>query len=401
LNKIADKAWIGPREGIYWYVLQTWEAAQVAFKRMMRFYLSAPSAFAKKPNESDFSCQFYHGPIISFKSGKNYQDLRIETLNGVVIDEYRQQPPDLWPLVIRPMLAHKNGWADILSTPNGYEHFYDLFNAAKLDPEWATFHAPSTVAPWWTPKEVESARNSMSEDQFAQEILAEFREMGAGKVYLGHGQHNWREICPFSLDGSANDPNVLYAPFLPIVVGMDFNVNLICWELGQQRGNDWWWFDEIALKGSHTQEAVQVLISRVRGHKPGIILVGDATGKANKTSAVGQTDYTIIHKALRDAQIRFEDRTTDSNPPVKDRVNAINARLKAADGSVHLWYHRKNCHYLGRDFDRVSWKENANGAILDQTKDKELTHASDAAGYPVFTLGTEMQNEVGVMRILK
>lgn len=395
LNKIADRAWRGPRDGIYWYILQTYDAAQVAFTRVMQWYLRSPQIFSKKPNESDFSCQFHHGPTFSFKSGKNYQDLRVETLDGVIIDEYRQQHPSLWPMVIRPMLAKKEGWGDILSTPNGFEHFFDIFEAAKADAEWNTFHAPSTIAPWWTEKEVASAKSVMTEAEFAQEIMAEFRDLHVGKAYLTHGPHNWSIHNPFCRSG------LQWSEPLPIVVGLDFNVGSMAWELGQQRGTDWYWGDEIWVKNTNTQECAKILVEKVKNHKAGVILCGDATGNARKTSAAGATDYTILAQALTSNRIKWEDRTPAVNPSIKDRVNTVCSKLRSADGSIHMWLNPDQCPHLKTDLQRVSWKQGTN-MILDQTTNPELTHASDAIGYPIVAMDPMLQSgSVGVMRILR
>lgn len=385
----------GRAGGIYWYILQTADAAEVAFNRQWGMLRPNKQILLEKPNETERSITFFNGSKIFYKSGESFDNLRVETLDGAIIDEVRQQDPKLWSMIIRPMLARRQGWCDFLSTPNGYDHFYDLYQFALTHPdEWACFHAPSSEAWWWSPAELESARSTMSEAEYAQEILAEFRDITRGKAYISHGAHNWREHCPWA-------QGQLFSPHLPIIVGMDFNVGLLCWELGQQKGPEWWWGDEIALRGSHTQEAVQVLINKVRGHKPGIIIIGDATGKANKTSAAGKTDYSIIRTALDQSGIRYEDRTPDSNPLVKDRVNLMNAKLKSAAGVISFFYNRKNCHYLGRDLDRVTWKENATGAILDQTKDHDLTHASDSVGYPIALLSEEFSSGAGTMRIIR
>jgi hypothetical protein len=401
INKISDKAWKGPRQGVYWYILQTYDAAQVAFNRMFNFYLQAPEAFAKPPNKSDLSIQFRHGPTITYKSGKNYEDLRVETLDGVVIDEYRQQHPDLWPMVIRPMLAAKGGWADILSTPNGFEHFYDLFEKAKTDQEWSTFHAPSTVAPWWTEKEIESARSTMSEAEFAQEILAEFRDLTSGKAYLTFGDHNILPTSPFCRDGS------LVHPSLPVVVGLDFNVSPMAWCLGQHRNGDFYFFDEIFLERSHTPEAAKELIYRLSNMRnsgllksyPQVLIAGDSTGSATKTSSAGQSDYDILQRMLTEAGFTWSNVTPTVNPHVKDRVNTVNSKCRAADGSVHLWVNPK-CKYTIKDFQRVTWKEGAN-AILDQVKDKMLTHMSDAVGYPVCALAPITSSmPVGTLKVI-
>src|SRR6185503_20326410 len=89
-----------------------------------------------------------------------------------------------------------------------------------------------------------------------------------------------------------------------------------------------------------TFEAAEVLVIKLQeyGIKQ-ITICGDATGKANKTSASGETDYKIICAALDAAKIRWENITPEGNPLIKDRVNTFNAHLKAADGSVHFWLH--------------------------------------------------------------
>jgi hypothetical protein len=58
----------------------------------------------------------------------------------------------------------------------------------------------------------------------------------------------------------------------------------------------------------------------------------------------------------------------------------MNARLKSTDGTITLFYHPGNCPHLLRDFERVAWKQGAE-SILDQVRDKSLTHATDGVGY--------------------
>jgi hypothetical protein len=382
----------GRDDGIYWYVLQTYSAAEVAFNRYIDL-IRKTEIFLDK-NESERWVRLLNGSTLFFKSGQNYEDLRTETLDGCIIDEVRQQDPDLWTKVIRPMLARRQGWCDFFSTPNGFDHFKDLYDFALEHPdEWSTFHAPSSESWWWTEAELTSAKASMSEDEYAQEILAEFREMGAGKTYKNHGMHNQTLENPFAIRGQH------WSPYLPIVVGLDFNVGLMCWELAQNRGSDFYFGDEIAVMNTDTEECTKVLISKVKDHKPGVILIGDASGNSRKTSAAGKTDYSIIKQALSSHGIKYEDRTPESNPLVKDRVNCVNGRLKAADGTPHLWYHPFNCKYLKRDFERVKWKEGADGAVLDKS-DPLATHATDALGYPITYYSDLLKQQVGMMRVI-
>lgn len=395
-QKLIQRPLEGPRFGHYWHILQTYPAANIVFDRYVRQFpkSSWSELWSKRPNESEMTVFLTGFREVSFKSGKEFNNLRVETLHGAIIDECREQSPELWPMVIRPMLAKYQGWADLYTTPNGFDWFYDLYEAAKLNPEeWGAFHAPSTEAWWWTPKEIASARTSMSEAQFAQEIMAEFRDLHRGKAYINFGNHNLVDENPFAVRGAD------WSQYLPIIVGMDFNVDYMSWHLGQRKANQIYWGDRIYLQNSHTPECAKELVERVRGHKAGVILVGDATGKARKTSAAGETDYTLIEAILQANGIKYENMTPEENPTNKDRVNTMNARFKAADGSISIFVHRTRCPELIRDCQRVTWKEGSD-ATLDKS-DPTLTHATDSIGYPTCVLlPIEDVGGIGKMKVI-
>ena len=375
---MAQRPLTGPRNGVYWYILQTHNAAEIAFNRYVNLFPrdSWAHVWAKRPNESEKTVFLTGGRNVFFKSGENFEDLRSETLHGAVIDECRQQRHELWSQIIRPMLGRHKGWCDFLSTPNGYDWFYDLYTAANNEPnEWATFHAPSTEAWWWSAEEIASAKKTMSEAEYAQEILAEFRDLTAGRAYANFGAHNKLVQNPFVEFGKE------YSPYLPIHVALDFNISPMSWSLAQKKAEHMHFTDEINLMNSNTQEASRLLIEKVKDHKMGLVLCGDATGNARQRAAAGKSDYDILCAMLDDARIKWMNLTPESNPGVKDRVNTVNARLKSASGEVHITVNPEKCPKLVKDFERVTWKENSSSMILDQTKDKSLTHPSDGAGY--------------------
>lgn len=377
INKISKASW--EKDGVYWFIEPTYSQAKVIWRRMYRAFSKSGNAIMRDYNKTDLMFRLLSGSYIFCKSGEVGNNLRIETLNGCVIDEVRQQPPELWQMVIRPMLSTTKGWADFLSTPNGYDSFYDLFNKAKEDTSgtWASFHAPSTANPLFTQEEYESAKRDMSEAQFEQEIMAQFRDIHSGRVYKNFGDHNLLDANPFSPRGAD------WSQYLPIVLGLDFNVTPMAWHLGQQKGNKIYWGDRIWLENSDTSEATEELISKVKGHSPGLILVGDATGKARKTAAAGETDYSIIHARLKEHGIKFQDLTPSENPLVKDRVNTMNARFKSADGVVSTFINKK-LKELIKDCQRCTWKVGSDATI--DKKDPERTHASDSIGYPTCVL---------------
>lgn len=374
---LLKNAWMH-RGHTYWFVSPTYSQALVQYRRLIGALWPCRDIIMKK-NQTELRVKLITGSQIVFKSGDSPNNLRTETLNGVVLDEVRELDPDLWPLVIRPMLSTTQGWASFISTPNGYDSFYDLFERAKADTKgkWAWFHAASTVNPRFLHSELEEARDTLSEPQFAQEIMAEFRDIASGKAYYGYGDHNLLDRSPFTTTGDIS-------PYLPIVVAMDFNLSPMAWALGQARNGDLYFHDEIWLENSNTPEAARELIERVKGHKPGLILAGDATAKAGQRAAAGQSDYDILCQMLDAAGVRWVNMTPDSNPMIKDRINTVNALLLSASGETRLWHHSR-CKKLRKDFQRVVIKQGSSFQE-DQTKDRTLTHISSGVGYAACVL---------------
>jgi hypothetical protein len=393
LNELTKKAWEAPN-GIYWFISPTYSQAKTQYRRLLNMLTPCKEVMSVK-NETELRIKLINGSEIVFKSGESHDNLRGATLHGVVIDEMRDMHPELWPMVVRPMIATTKGWACFSSTPRGYDAFFDLSEKEKTDPEWATFKAPSTCNPLFTQKEFENARAEMSEGFFAQEILAEFRDLHAGSAYINFGDHNLLEKSPFTRDGS------LYSPHLPIVVALDFNLAPAIALIGQERVGDFYWFDEVFVERSHTQEIALEIVQRLKRLKYNqpVVLIGDATGKAGQRAAMGRSDYSIIEEIFAQAGIQYVNRTPDANPQVRDRINVVNSKLKAADGTTHIWLNPSTCPRLRRDLQRVSWKRGLTDK-LDQTTDSTLTHLSDAMGYAVCGLSKLWQPEVGRMRVI-
>ncbi len=401
LNELLKYAW--ENEGVtLWYISPTFNQAVIQYRRLVGMLWRCKNIILKK-NQTELRIKLSNQSQIVFKSGEVKDNLRSETLHGVVIDEVRDQPSDLWKMIIRPMLSTTGGWAVFVSTPRGFDQFYDLAVKAQTDTtgKWEFFKAPSTCNPLFTKEEYEDAKSDMSEGEFAQEIEAEFRNITAGKAYSSAGDHNKRSSSPFCPEGQ------LVSQWLPVVVGMDFNVGHMRWNLGQFRGPVSYWFDQISIENTNTQQCARVLVEKLVALRdqgllkgsPMVKLVGDASGNSRNTKAT-ESDYAIITTALDAAKITWTNDTPASNPPVKTRVNTMNARLKSADGNITLFYHPVNCGSFDRDLDRVAWKNGT--SELDQTTDKSLTHASDSVGYPICVYAPiEATGAVGTLHTIK
>jgi PBSX family phage terminase large subunit len=87
-----------------------------------------------------------------------------------------------WNEVLSPTLIDRKGSAMFISTPKGFNHFYDLNNMEVKDPHWKSFHFTTYDNPYIPVEEIEREKATKPENTFAQEYLADFRKQ-EGLVY--------------------------------------------------------------------------------------------------------------------------------------------------------------------------------------------------------------------------
>lgn len=104
--------------------------------------------------------------------------------NLVVLDEVAFFPmfQDKFDKVIEPTLLTTKGRLIMCSTPNGFNHFYELAQKAQGDSDWFYSHATSYDNPFNDFDELERLKRTKTDDAFSQEYLADFRKM-QGLVY--------------------------------------------------------------------------------------------------------------------------------------------------------------------------------------------------------------------------
>jgi len=119
---------------------------------------------------------------IYLKGSDRPDTLRGVGLEYVVLDEYASMKPEVWEMIIRPTLADVKGGALFIGTPAGKNHFYKLYVDAIKDKkgEWEAFQFNSVDNPLLDPKEIETAKSSMSTQAFRQEFEATFESFSGG-----------------------------------------------------------------------------------------------------------------------------------------------------------------------------------------------------------------------------
>jgi hypothetical protein len=165
----------------YAYVAPTFtQAKDVAWGYLKRFTLPFPDI---ETNEAELRADLPNGARIRLYGAENYDRMRGIYLDGVVMDEVGMIDPRAWPEVIRPALSDRRGWADFIGTPNGYNHFFDLWVTAAKDPDW--FHAMHRASDTGIldAAELADARKTMTPEQYSQEYECSFAAAVIGSYY--------------------------------------------------------------------------------------------------------------------------------------------------------------------------------------------------------------------------
>ena len=114
------------------------------------------------------------GNTIFLKGADRPDSLRGVSLKHLVLDEYAFMKPDVFESILRPALADRKGTMIAIGTPEGRNHFYDMFHGAQDWDGWERFHYTSFDNPLVDKSEIEHARSTLPAWAFQQEFLASF-----------------------------------------------------------------------------------------------------------------------------------------------------------------------------------------------------------------------------------
>ena len=196
---------------------------------------------------------------------------------------------------------------------------------------------------------------------------------------------DWNDLPAYEFDRATHvdAERAEYDPHLPVELACDFNVDPMAWTIGQHRGEHVWAFDEIIIPGgATTRAACDEFIRRHPDTNTEVVVYGDRSGKSRGTRSKS-SDYDVI-RAILGAHYYTEPRfdVWDANPPVAQRLNCVNAKLMAADGTVSYWIHPR-CKNLIDDRAQVSLLPGTHD--IDK-RNKKRTHSSDSDDYRVSRL---------------
>ena len=339
-----------------WYVAPSYRQAKMITWRKLKNKL-IDLRWARKINETELTLELKNGSTISLKGADNYDSLRGIGLDYLVIDEFADIDPDAWYETLRPTLSDRQGRALFIGTPKGLNWAHDLYTLNTDYPdEWASFQFTTLEGGNVRPEEIEAARRDLDEKTFRQEYEATF-ETFSGRVFYAFDRANC--VKPYTAD----IPREIH-------IGIDFNIDPITAVIFVRQGNQIHAIDELRIFGSNTDELVTEIKSRYPTQT--ITAYPDPAGAARKTSAGGRTDHTILRTA------GFQVKAPSSHNPVRDGINAVNAKLRSSTGITSLFIDPK-LKYTIETMEKFCYKEGT--SIPD--KDSGFDHLADAVRYCV------------------
>ncbi len=340
-----------------------------------------PRAFmSRDPNESNLILYGLNGAELRLVGLDKPERMEGSPWDHGVIDEIGNVKKNAWQANIRPALSDRNGGCDFIGVPEGRNHYYDMWRRAGSDKtgQWARFHWISAdILP---AHEIESAKAELDELVYLQEYEASFVNFSGLAYYNFDERYNVGNVTQF------------YNPNKPLVFCFDFNVSPGIAVIAQEFGADVFQIPigqtvtaaigEVHIpRNSTTPRVCQKLIQDWGEHQGKIICYGDATGGAKGSAKVRGSDWDLIKAELYGhygRKLGFN--VPKSNPQERQRVNAMNCRLKSVNHNIRLMVDGKHCSNLIRDFEGVTLIEGGAGEI-DKTADKALTHLTDGLGY--------------------
>jgi len=291
-------------------------------------------------------------------------------------------PKSAWEGVIQPGIitrwspararhfgAKSAGRGLSISTPKGYNFFYDMYNFQELDPLWHSYHYDYTTSPYIDPEEVERIRHTIDPIEYASEYLASFEESGSNVFYCfdrkTHVDGTLEDFKEKDEEGPAED----------VHVWIDFNVGIMASSMFALRAHQIQVLNEKMGHPDTETLAISIKTDYIdKGHR--VYAYPDPTGNSKKTSApVGITDYKILAKHGIKVLARSK------SPPIIDSVAAVNAKFKTAAGDIGMLIHPR-CVNTIKSFERTKWVDNnPNTATIDKSEGVE--HFSDGGRYAV------------------
>jgi hypothetical protein len=244
------------------------------------------------------------------------------------------------------------------STPEGFRWMWNTFGSddAQQRTDRKLIKMRTADNPHLPPDFIERLQANYDPQLLRAYLDGEFVNLTTGQVYdrFDRSKHITTDLPDTSRE--------------PLRVGVDFNVGNMSAVIAIRQGNSLLVIDEIS--GAHDTDALAQEIQR-RYPQRQVYIYPDASG-GNRSTNASQTDIQILES------YGFSNQSPRSNPPVRDRVAAVQALLENGKGQVRLTI-AAGCRKVIECLELQSYNEKG-----DPDKDAGYDHMNDALGYVIW-----------------
>lgn len=262
----------------------------------------------------------------------------------------------------------KNG-IDVTTTPEGYKFVWRMFVKALQDkPELAKRYGLIQSSTYENeinlpPDYIDSLFEIYPPQLIEAYLLGQFVNLTSGNIYK-------------NFDRVENHCNDFILPQEPVYVGMDFNVGKMSAVIHVKRDGLPRAVSEIT-EGMDTPDMIQRLKEQLWEYRNGeyvktrqVYVYPDASGGSRKTNDASVTDISLLKQA------GFKIKAPKANPPVKDRINSMNAMFLNAAGERRYLINTHTCPSYADSLEQQAWDKNG-----EPDKSSGFDHINDAGGY--------------------
>jgi hypothetical protein len=296
------------------------------------------------------------------RSFENWQ--RIIGINGawILADEIDTVNPAIankaFPKILGRLRSGNVRQFAAASTPEGFRWMWQTFASedGKGREDRKLIRMRTQGNPYLPPDFIERMQANYDPQLLRAYLDGEFVNLTTGQVYDRFDRDKHVSVhCP---DISRE----------PLRIGVDFNVGNMSAVIAVRVGKSLYVVDEVS--GAHDTDA---LAQKIKAHYPDhrIYVYPDASGGNRSTNAT-QTDIAILES------YGMSNQSPKANPPVRDRVAAVQALLENGKGEVRLKI-AASCVKTIECLELQSYTEKG-----DPDKDAGYDHMNDALGYLVW-----------------
>jgi len=321
-------------------------------------------------------------------------------LRGLVIDEIAsiRNWNWLWSEVLRPTLTDYAAPCLFISTPKGYNHFYELYEQGQgQNNYYKSRRFTSYDNPYIQKEEIDHAKEELTEDTFQQEYMADFRKY-TGLVYKEFNRET-HVIEPFDIPSSWS----IYRTF----DWGDKNPTVCLWVAVDGDDN---WFIASEFSEPLAGRGIDYVAGVVNAHPlsknvvqsfadpSGSVYISDMgnRGKIFITPATRETGTSggswVLYKIARVAEKLKITPGHEVNLPAlqmshdyRDMGNVQQGGMQAVHGGKPSIFVFSSCPNIIREFETYRWREKSVTQAQDLNEpdvpEKANDHAMDAISY--------------------